>query len=167
MKDLIRLYPRTWRARYGDELATLLSAERPTIRLALDLIAGAIDARLNPQRPLGKPAGGADRKEPTMGRPYFCQPSDVGAAEYRKSMIGMLGGTLLLSAIYIALKRTTGDNPIVDAFGISAFPIALLLSGRTTYFKPYSPRARAVIIGASIVAVFLISLFACIIASRI
>ena len=46
---LLRLYPAPWRARYGGEFAELLSARRPTLRDRLDIVRGAIDARLHPQ----------------------------------------------------------------------------------------------------------------------
>ena len=47
--SLLRLYPPAWRARYGDEFAELLAARRPTLRDRLDIVRGAIDARLHPQ----------------------------------------------------------------------------------------------------------------------
>lgn len=46
---LIRFYPGSWRARYGVEFAELLSARPPTVRDRLDIIRGAIDARIQPQ----------------------------------------------------------------------------------------------------------------------
>jgi hypothetical protein len=49
VKTLLRLYPRAWRDRYGDELLALLE-DRPASPLdLLDLIRGALDARLHPQ----------------------------------------------------------------------------------------------------------------------
>jgi hypothetical protein len=44
---LIRLYP-AWRRRYGRELAELLAAQPASFRTAVDLVAGAVDAWLNP-----------------------------------------------------------------------------------------------------------------------
>ena len=46
---LLRLYPETWRARYGAELTDLLLARPPSPRDRLDILRGAVDARLNPQ----------------------------------------------------------------------------------------------------------------------
>jgi hypothetical protein len=46
---LVRVYPGSWRARYGAEFAELLSARPPTLRDRLDIIRGAIDARIQPQ----------------------------------------------------------------------------------------------------------------------
>ena len=47
MKWLLNLYPPAWRRRYRREVEAYLELEPPTLRTALDLIAGAIDARLN------------------------------------------------------------------------------------------------------------------------
>ncbi len=49
MSRWLRLYPATWRRRYGDELEALLSERRPGPRDALDLLRGALDARLHPR----------------------------------------------------------------------------------------------------------------------
>ena len=49
MKWLLRLYPQAWRQRYGEEVAALLVSEPQTLRVALDLVAGAIDSWINPQ----------------------------------------------------------------------------------------------------------------------
>ncbi len=45
---LIRLYPSRWRRRYEDEFRALLDEEPVSARLALDVIAGAFAARLDP-----------------------------------------------------------------------------------------------------------------------
>ena len=43
---ILRLYPRWWRDRYGDEMAALLDARPPNVRARVDLVRGAFDARL-------------------------------------------------------------------------------------------------------------------------
>jgi hypothetical protein len=45
----VRFYPKSWRARYGVEFAELLAARPPTLRDRLDIIRGALDARIQPQ----------------------------------------------------------------------------------------------------------------------
>jgi hypothetical protein len=57
---LLRLYPAAWRARYGEEFAELLASRPPALRDRLDIIAGALDARLHPQV-AAVPAGIAGR----------------------------------------------------------------------------------------------------------
>ena len=46
---LLRLYPASWRSRYGEEFTELLLARPPSPRDRFDIVRGAIDARLNPQ----------------------------------------------------------------------------------------------------------------------
>jgi hypothetical protein len=61
---LLRLYPETWRARYGAELTELLLARPPSPRDRLDILRGAVDARLNPQlteEPVVRVATAVDR----------------------------------------------------------------------------------------------------------
>lgn len=58
---LLRMYPAPWRDRYGAEVADLLAARPPTTRDRIDIVLGAIDARLNPQ-------GGRNRRSRTVAR---------------------------------------------------------------------------------------------------
>jgi hypothetical protein len=51
MRALLKLYPSTWRARYGDEMEALLEARRPDRRERLDLVRGALDAWVHPAKP--------------------------------------------------------------------------------------------------------------------
>lgn len=62
---LLRLYPEAWRARYGVEFSDLLEARPPALRDKVDIVAGAIDARLHPQvgvvAPIDRVVNTADR----------------------------------------------------------------------------------------------------------
>jgi hypothetical protein len=49
MTQLVRLYPRPWRDRYEAEVLDLLEQRPPSIRDAVDLVRGALDAHLHPQ----------------------------------------------------------------------------------------------------------------------
>jgi hypothetical protein len=49
MTVLLSLYPKEWRARYGEEFAELLAERPPSLRDRLDIVGGALDARLHPQ----------------------------------------------------------------------------------------------------------------------
>jgi hypothetical protein len=50
MTRLVRLYPAAWRERYEVELRALLDERPQDVRDRLDIIRGAIDAHLHPQR---------------------------------------------------------------------------------------------------------------------
>ena len=45
---LLRLYPKRWRERYGPEMTALLEEHIVRLRTLVDLIAGAVDARIHP-----------------------------------------------------------------------------------------------------------------------
>jgi hypothetical protein len=168
MSPFLRLYPRAWRQRYGEEVQAMLETERPSVRLAVDLIAGAIDARMNPQwRPAHATGGDHKGGKPMSSLFRFCEIEGVTREDQWKSATLMIGGTVILVAIYIALKRSVGENAVVEAFGISAFPIALTLSMHGTYFKRYSGPAKGIMIGFTIVAVFAIVLLATLIGNRL
>jgi hypothetical protein len=49
MSRLVGLYPAAWRHRYEAEFCDLLAERPPTLRDRLDIIRGALDARLHPQ----------------------------------------------------------------------------------------------------------------------
>jgi hypothetical protein len=49
--SLVRLYPATWRRRYGEEFEALLAERRPSLADRVDIVRGAADAHLRPQLP--------------------------------------------------------------------------------------------------------------------
>ncbi len=49
MNRLLRLYPAVWRDRYGAEFEALLADRPPGLRDRIDIVRGALDARLRPQ----------------------------------------------------------------------------------------------------------------------
>jgi len=51
MSGLVRLYPRSWRARYEPEFLDLLETRPPSVRDRIDIVRGAIDARLDAGSP--------------------------------------------------------------------------------------------------------------------
>ena len=51
MSRLVALYPAAWRARYEDEFRAVLAVRPPSIGERLDIVRGAIDARVHPQLP--------------------------------------------------------------------------------------------------------------------
>ena len=49
MTRLVALYPRAWRDRYEVEFRGVMEARQPTVGDRLDVVRGAVDARLHPQ----------------------------------------------------------------------------------------------------------------------
>jgi hypothetical protein len=123
MSALVRLYPADWRARYGAEFEALLVERPPSLRDRLDIVIGAVDARISPQVPSA--AG--------MSVPLSSRLSGASA---------VLGGLLWCVVVLVAgLGRSGGDYtlPILAALSL----MLLSLPGR--YLHRYArPIALAV-----------------------
>ena len=141
---LLRLYPRAWRNRYGDEMQALLAVEKLSLRTATDLLAGAIDARINPQ--LRRPAS-AELHEGarTMVKTTVCNPAGLTVQDQRRSAAWMVGGSLVLVAIATLLKLQIGTNALSEGLLYAAFPASMMLSMECTYLKRYSRASRLTI----------------------
>jgi len=157
---LLRLYPRVWRERYGAEVAAMLADEKPSLRLVVDLLAGAIDARLNPQ----SIAQGA-----SMSTPLFrCAPVAATRADMRKSNLTMLGGTLAFALLYIAARHQfPAARPYLDTLAYASFSLPVVIGSYWTQLKPYDPRVRVVLILAMCAVIVGILLAATAIAVRL
>ena len=90
MTRLISLYPRAWRTRYEDEFLALLSDRPPDVLDRLDIVRGAIDARLHPPaEPTPAPV------EPPVAR---------GPWPVRAGWLTLLGGVVWISAMVVAIN---------------------------------------------------------------
>lgn len=98
MTRLIGLYPRTWRTRYEDEFLALLSDRPPDVLDRLDIVRGAIDARLHPPAELAPPP-----IEPPVAR---------GPWAVRAGWLTLAGGVLWIAAMVVAI-----NGPIVVEAG--------------------------------------------------
>jgi hypothetical protein len=97
MRWLLRLYPRDWRRRYGAEMEAFLAEARPGPRDVLDLLRGALDARLHPQcRPAR--ARRRARRRVTYGPPRRAR----GWAGHRSGVRLMAAFAGLLALRYLA-----------------------------------------------------------------
>jgi hypothetical protein len=128
MSRLVNLYPRAWRARYGDELEELATARPLGLGGAVDLMLGALDAHRHPE--LVDPTLVAVAvHEPVSRRRY----EDLRVAR-RLGQGTFVGAVLLVIAPIVALNGPVvldGDGAYRD--GMAAVPFMLaamtLLSG--------------------------------------
>ena len=139
VRGMLRLYPRSWRARYGAELADLFTPVPLSMSLIVDLIAGAIDARLHPEL-VARPVSSVQEREGHMvGRLMKLRCAGYGAQVTRRdawlSAGVMIGATIVFTLIWMRVHIAAGDNPYVDSFAIVPFLAAYLLSLPFTYLK--------------------------------
>jgi len=137
MKFLLKLYPRGWRERYASEVADYLDqANPPPLRTALDLIAGAIDARLNPEYMPNPAAEGDSNMLASICR---CDTTDISVRDAIKSAGLMIGISLVVAVTGVTLDTLYGDHSLINALLYSGFFIALTISSRFTYLRACSP----------------------------
>lgn len=108
MTWLIGLYPPAWRRRYGRELADRLATQPASFRTAIDLVAGAIDARLNPQTSTAGRAADSKGDGAMVSRMLQLKCAGhaptVTAADHRKAAIITVGGTLALMIPFLLVS---------------------------------------------------------------
>ncbi len=143
MKWLLRLYPPRWQHRFRDEVAAHLEEESSwSLRTAVDLIAGAVDAWRHPEWfPEASPSTSLKGEIMKVAMPC-CEPVHVSREEARQSSIEMIVISLLLVSTAVVLDKAFGDSIYAEALIYSSFFIALTISSRRTYFKGYSREAR-------------------------
>jgi hypothetical protein len=159
MTWFLKLYPPRWRRRYGAELADLVATQPFSMGAAIDLVAGAIDAWLNPQ--LAPPT--ADTKGNIMSIARVMQFKCAGYGptvtkeDKARNVRVNVGGTLVLAAMYLAMvwiwkrNQLTGDDYLLSLAPMT-YLIPYLVGLRYTSLKGRSSRAQTIfIVGFSFV----------------
>ena len=150
-RQLMRLYPSKWRARYGDEFVEMLGRDRLRAQQVIDIISGAIDAWLSPDvRKATRIATvtGGTAMEKTLSicsgneRRYSTRDRLVGAAV-------MLGGTAILVLAATVLIRS-GWTSAGEAILNMSFMVAMTLSMPFWLTKDQPRRAQAVLVGGTL-----------------
>ena len=139
VRGLLRLYPRSWRARYGAELADLFAPAPLSMSLIVDLIAGAIDARLHPELVARPISLGQEGEAHMLGKLMKLSCAGYGAHITRRdawlSAAVMLGGTLVFTLVWMRLRVGGQDDPYIDSFALVPLLAAYILSLPFTYLK--------------------------------
>ncbi|HYT69075.1 MAG TPA: hypothetical protein VEL51_21810 [Vicinamibacterales bacterium] len=155
MTFLLRLYPSAWRRRYGGEVREMLAGRRFSLRIAVDLIAGAIDTWLHPSVTLAAAAAAArpTPEEQTMLSRllrFDCAGlygPGVTRADQWKASISVVVMTVVLTIAWWGLHLRLHDDPRMDSLSLMPFVFALFYSMRYTYLKGRPAIVQAVFIG--------------------
>lgn len=163
MTWLIKLYPPAWRRRYGRELAELISTQPASFGTAIDLIAGAVDAWLNPQSSTAVTAADAKGADATVAKILKLRFAGYGSAvattDALKSAAVTIGGTLALALALTWAMARYGKNDYLEAFLAVSWVMPLIVSQRYRDLKGRSGRVQAVVMGgqAAIVMVIIVT----------
>lgn len=162
---LLRLYPRAWRDRYGEEILAVVGSGPLGAQQAIDLIAGALDAWLSSDvRRATRPA----RAPANEGGNLMWQAMKASCAQpglrmtRRDAVIGalvVLGTTAVFALLGVAARRR-GLDVAYQVLMSLAFPGSVVLSMPFTYLKGQPWRAQAAIMGVTLLLVVLIGLAA-------
>jgi len=163
--SLLRLYPPSWRARYGEEFLATVGEEALRFRQVLDIVMVAIDAWLSSDvrnatrayrvAPNGVPNGGG---LPMLKTIMACGDKGLGVTP-RDGLIGagvMLAINLVCSGVGIALHRS-GWPVTGEILKGLAFPASFTLSMPWWLMKGSPRRAQAVIIGGTMLVLIVLS----------
>jgi len=158
---LVRLYPAAWRERYGEEFLALLADRSLSPSLLIDVLAGALDARIAPQSPH---ADGPNQTD-TGGRIMSllarrCQGRTLTRADQWRWALMTAAGTLAGSALYVWVKPAWGGSLYVQAWGLAVFPIMGVSAWTYLALREFSRPARLTITAAGMVVLYLGGLLA-------
>ena len=142
MRALLRLYPKAWRDLYGNEFAAILATQRMSPRLLLDIIGGAVDARLQPQVRTNK----GDMMAMTLLKRCAAGP-ELSTRDQRNTAATMVTFSLLFGGLYVWAAYLYRGNDLVDALGIMVFPASLVVAMPFTSLKGHSRVSQALIVG--------------------
>jgi len=161
---LLRLYPRAWRDRYGDEFLATVGDDALHVQQMIDIVMGAIDAwlSLDVRRAASSystvPSGGGS----TMLKSIIACEGAAFRATKKDSLIGagvMIVGTLIFAAAGIAADRAgwqVTSQLLLSLGSMAAFMLSMpvwLMKG-----QPWKAQT-AIIVGtlAVLVAIFYLS----------
>jgi hypothetical protein len=151
-RQLLQLYPRAWRERYGDEFAEFVGDRRLSVQQVVDIVGGALDAwtsrsvRASVRGSVaGNSTGGATMvhalklKCATRKPNYTTKDALIGAGV-------LIAVSFVMLALGIAANRS-GYPTVGETMKGLAFPASMLLSMPFYLTKGLSWRAQAVLLG--------------------
>lgn len=145
----LKLYPRAWRARYGDELVALVGDRRLSLGTSINLIAGAIDARFSKgvHMPSILRTACMTRNEPQT------------IADGLRAAVVMIVASLAFLGLGTWMKQRGWPEAAEALKGVS-FPASLALMSHFLYLRKQSPIAKWLITGGTLTVLVVISLVA-------
>jgi hypothetical protein len=161
---LVKLYPPAWRRRYGRELAELIAKQPASFGMAVDLVAAAIDAWINPQSSTA--AAAADAKGAGAMVPKMLQLKCAGygpnvtKADNLKAAAIVIGGSLLAALAYLWATAHYGRDPYLESLFFVSWLVFLVFSQHYTTLKGRPALVQAMLIGGQAAVVIAIALAA-------
>ena len=157
LRWVLTLYPRRWRDRYGEEFLALLESQPVSIGVIgviVDVVAGAIDARLHRDYPLAT----ASSEEATMFRE--CIEDGSGFAAALRQFGAPIVVLLAYVAVWLSLTALWGQTPVTEAFQYAALWAILSVSLGIQGLRLHSHQAKAAVMALALAVFYGISFVA-------
>lgn len=164
--SLLRLYPRAWRERYGDEFLALFDDRPVELPQIIDIVSGAIDAHLSSEvratTVARRSAVHVEGDTAVLTKKSICYNNAYFPFSQKDAWIGagvMLAATLAFTSVGTLFDRL-GYQDWADAAMAYAFPAGLLLSMPFTYVKGQSWKASCTLVGLPLAILAVITYWA-------
>jgi hypothetical protein len=161
---LLKLYPRSWRRRYGREFLALIAPQRFSISTAMDIIGGAIDAWTQPQEHLTRAASHPEGDTIMLAKAMRLRCAGYGAkvttVDALKSAGVMLGGSVVTAVFALWMRTVPGGNSYRMAAAANLWLIPFIISMRYWSLKGWPGRTQAVFMGVLISAIVALTVLA-------
>jgi hypothetical protein len=153
---LLRLYPRAWRDRYGDEFVAI-AADQGGLNASqtIDVLFAAVDAWLSMdvrQATRAAGAGASDGGGTSMLKAMLCERTKA-----RVTIVdGLIGAGVMIAATLIFLgltfaARSAGWTEAAKALAGLSFPVSFVVSMPFWLMKGQPWKAQAAILGTTLV----------------
>ena len=158
---LTALYPRAWRARYGEELGALLEETQLGFRDRIDLVRGAIDAHLHPFEPSLVPVLAAlsgSALATSHALVLAVQPTPTDWPGYLEDALPLaIGAVAALLAAVVGLWLKLGDSDgaigrlgvVLAVPGYAMWLTALVAAAMHAAYGPLTAAAATVAMGGT------------------
>lgn len=159
MRILLWLYPAAWRHRYGGEVAQMLEGRAFSLRVTVDLVAGAIDTWLHPSQTLAATHATAPVTTPQertmLSRVLrFDCATAYGASkeDQKRAAMSTIAWTLVVTLAWLAFSIRFPKDPRVESMSMMPFMFAIFYSMRYTWLKDRPGSVQAIFIGGMTLA---------------
>ena len=161
---LIKLYPPAWRRRYGREMAELIASQPASFGTAIDLVAAAVDAWLNPQSSTATAAAGSKGEGTMIAERLRLRCAGYGAPVTAKD--GLKGAAFIIAGTFVLMLAISwamgryGKNPYLLSLQSMSWLFPMLYSQRYWALKGQPGSVQAVLIGGPALTILAIALAA-------
>jgi hypothetical protein len=150
---LLGLYPRAWRDRYGEEFLELLGEESLSLQATIDIVAGAIDARLGGAKPADNTLAvktTTNERGGFMLRMMACESKKLRMTTTDALIsAGIILALAVVGSVAGVWLRQSGMDVAAEFVLYMTFPFSVVVSMPFSFLKGQPWRAQAVIVGGT------------------